>query len=127
MNPENLRMLDLAAEQSGRSSRNTERQTPDEQGSDSFGLTLRNLTAQQTRQLEMPSGRSGALITDVDPDGPSAGQLRQGDVILSVNRQRISNVTEASRALAAVESGRIAQILVWRRDEGQVFVTVRKD
>ena len=74
----------------------------------------------------MPSGQSGALITDVDPDGPSAGQLRQGDVILSVNRQRVSNATEAGRALAAVQAGRIAQILVWRRDEGQVFVTVRK-
>jgi serine protease Do len=120
--------LNLASEQNGRSSRNsTDRQSPDEQGSGSFGIALRNVTPQQSRQLEMPSGQSGALITDVDPDGPSAGQLRQGDVILSVNRQRISNATEASRALAAVQTGRIAQILVWRRDEGQVFVTVRKD
>ena len=119
--------LDLEAEQNGRANRNTQRQSPDDQGSDSFGLGLSNLTAQQARQLEMPSGRSGALITEVDPDGPSAGQLRQGDVILSVNRQRISSAAEAGRALAAVQSGRIAQILVWRRDEGQVFVTVKKN
>jgi serine protease Do len=119
--------LDLTAEQSGRSNRNSQRQSPDVQGSDSFGLALSNLSAQQSRQLEMPSGQSGALITDVDPDGPSAGQLRQGDVILSVNRQRISNATEAGRALADVPAGRIAQILIWRRDEGQVFVTVRKN
>ena len=75
----------------------------------------------------MPSGQSGALVTDVDPNGPSAGQLRPGDVILSVNRQRVSNATEAGRELQGVQSGRIAQILVWRRDEGQVFVTVKKD
>jgi serine protease Do len=118
--------LDLAAERGGRSNR-AEPQAPDEQGSESFGLSLQNLTPPRARQLDMPSGQTGALVVDVDPNGPSAGQLRVGDVILSVNRQRVSTASEAQRALAAIESGRIAQILVWRRDEGQVFVTVRKD
>ena len=119
--------LDLAAEQSGRANRNTDRQAPDEQGGDSFGLTLQNITPARARQLDMPSGQSGALISEVDANGPSVGQLRPGDVILSVNRQRVSNASEAGRELQRVQSGRIAQILVWRRDEGQVFVTIRKD
>jgi serine protease Do len=118
--------LDLAAEQAGRSARSNQ-QTPDEQGSESFGLSLSDLTPPRARQLEVPSGQSGALVTEVDPNGPSAGQLRPGDVVLSVNRQRVSSATEVQRALASIQSGRIAQILVWRRDEGQVFVTIRKN
>ena len=62
----------------------------------------------------------------MDPDGPSAGALRQGDVILSVNGQKISNASEAGRELQKVPQGRIARILVWRSDS-EVFVTVRKE
>ena len=117
--------LDLEAEQ-GRQTRGSQQAPPEVQGSDSFGVTLGNLTPQRSRQLELPSGRTGALITDVDPAGPSAGILRPGDVILSVNSQSVSSAAEAGRELQRVPSGRIARILVWRGD-GEVFVTVKKD
>ncbi len=118
--------LDLDAERTGRQSRGNERQAPDEQGQDSFGLTLTNVTPQVARRLQMPSGVTGAVITAVDPDGPSAGALRQGDVILAVNGQEIGSAAEAGRELQRVGAGRIARVLVWR-DEGEVFVTVRKE
>jgi serine protease Do len=117
--------LDLEAEQ-GRQTRGGPPATPEQQGTDSFGLTLGNLTPQQARQLQIPSGRSGALVTEVVPNGPAGGVLRQGDVILSINRQPVSNATEAGRLFQQIQSGRLAQILVWR-DGGEVFVTVRKD
>jgi serine protease Do len=117
--------LDLAAEQQGRAPRGGGPQTPDGQGSESFGLSLQDLSASRARQLELPSGRSGALVVEVDPDGPSAGELRPGDVILEVNRQRVTSASDAARELQRITSGRIAQILVWR-DGSQVFVTVRK-
>ena len=82
---------------------------PEEQGAGSFGLTLQNLTPQIARRLQMPSGQSGAVITDVDPNGPSAGALRPGDVILSVNGRPVANAAEAGRELQKVASGRIAQ------------------
>src|SRR6202521_413401 len=119
--------LDLAAEQNGRSSRAGGQTPPDDQGSESFGLTLGNLSPQRARQLDMPSGQTGALVTEVDANGPSAGALRQGDVILSVYRQGVSTAAEASRELQQVTSGRLAQILIWRQGQGQVFVTVRKE
>jgi len=124
--------LDLQAEQSGSSSssRNDNRQAPADQGSDSFGITLSNLNQQRSRQLELPSGQTGALITDVDPNGPAAGLLRPGDVILSVNRQKVSTAAEAGRELGRIATGRLAQILVWRQGpQGgqQVFVPVRKE
>jgi serine protease Do len=118
--------LDLEAERGARSSRDSDREPPESQGQDSFGLTLSNLTPQMARRLQIPSGRSGAVVTQVDPNGPSAGELQQGDVILSINGQPVSNATEAGRQLQQIQQGRIARILVWRGD-GEVFVTVQKE
>jgi serine protease Do len=120
--------LDLEAEQ-GRQARNNQRgggAPPQDTGADSFGLSLQNITPQRARQLQLPAGTSGAVITDVDPAGPSAGVLRPGDVILSVNGQNVANAAEAARELQQVAAGRYARILLWRGD-GEVFVTVRKE
>ncbi len=121
--------LDLEAEQQGSSrqtGRNPSNDQPQEESSGGFGLTLNNLTPSYARRLQMPSGQSGAVITDVDPNSSAAAQLRPGDVILSVNGRTVSNAAEAKRELDAVQSGRIARILLWRGD-GEVFVAVRKD
>ena len=120
--------LDLAAEQAGRTGRNNNNnnQPPEEQQGGGFGLTLGNLTPQMARRLQMPSGQSGAIITEVDPDGAAAGVLRAGDVILSVNRRPVASAADASRELRNIASGRIAQILIWRGD-GEVFVTLKKE
>ena len=122
--------LDLEAEQNQgrRAPENNDQQQPEEHGAGGFGLTLNDLTPPMARRLHVPSGQSGAVISDVDPDGPAAGRLRQGDVILSVNRKDVSSAADAARELGKVQSGRIAQILVWRSNpDGEVFVTVKKD
>jgi len=128
--------LDLEAEQNGarrRPQQDQQQNDQSQQGAGGFGLTLENVTAAMARRLRMPNGETGAVITDIDPDGPSAGALRQGDVILSVNRQRVSSASDAARELGKVQSGRIAQLLVWRTGaggaggDGEVFVTVKKD
>ena len=121
--------LDLEAEQNGgrRPQQSDQPQSPsDQQDAGGFGITLDNVTAQMARRLKLPSGQTGAVVTEVDADGAAAGALRSGDVILAVNRRPVSNAAEAARELQKVPSGRIAQILVWRGD-GETFVTVKKD
>ena len=124
-----VEQLDLEAEQQTvqtRRSNNQPTENTETQGS-GFGLTLSNLTPQVSRRLQVPSGRAGALVSDVDPDGPAAASgLRAGDVILSVNRKPVANAADAAKELQAVASGRLAQILLWRAD-AEVFVTVKKD
>ena len=79
------------------------------------------------RRLQMPSGQSGAVITDVDPDSGSAtAGVRPGDVILSVNRRPVASAADAGRELQKIPSGGLAQLLLWRDEPGQVFVPVKK-
>src|SRR5438876_11266544 len=119
--------LDLAAEQgaNGRNNRNDNEQPDDDTGS-GFGISLRDLTPSVARRLQMPNGRTGALISDVDPNGPAAGFLRAGDVILAVNGKTVAGAQDARSELQRVPAGRIARILLWRGD-GEIFVTVKKD
>jgi len=126
--------LDLDAEQQtlrgGRGNNNNNPTEPEEQGAAGFGLTLQNLTPQIMRRLQMPSGQSGALVSEVDPNSESARSLRMGDVILSVNGKSVASAADAGRELQKVASGRIARILIWRSngDRGdEVFVTVKKE
>src|SRR5882672_4646781 len=119
--------LDLEAEQNaGRRAPQTDQPAPEEQGAGSFGLTLEPVTPQIARRLRLPSGRTGAVVTDVDQDGPSAGALTQGDVILSVNGKPVSNAVEAARELQKIQAGRLAQLRVWRGDK-EIFVPVKKE
>ena len=119
--------LDLEAEQNaGRRAPQNDQPAPEEQGAGSFGLTLEPVTPQIARRLRLPSGRTGAVVTDVDQDGPSAGALGQGDVILSVNGTPVSNAVEAARELQKVQSGRLAQLRVWR-GEKEIFVPIKKE
>jgi serine protease Do len=121
--------LDLDAEQNLAQGRpNNGAPEPLEEHGEGFGLTLQDLTTAMARRLQMPTGQTGAVITDVDPDSGSAtAGVRPGDVILSVNRRPVTNATDAGRELQAIPSGGLAQLLLWRNELGQLFVPVTKD
>src|SRR5262249_61239873 len=120
--------LDLEAEQNGgrRSPSQSQQEPPEEHGASGFGLTLENVTPSLARRLQLPSGQSGAVIADIDPDGPAAGPLQANDVILSVNRKPVASAAEAARELQKVQPGHLAQLIVWRNGN-ETFVTVKKD
>lgn len=60
------------------------------------GITVGNLDDKARADLKLPAKMQGALITAVDPDcaGYQAG-LRQGDVVLEVNREPVKDADEA--------------------------------
>jgi len=97
-----------------------------------LGMSIAPLTPQQQRQLRVPAGRGGAVVTDVTPFGPAAqGLVQPGDVILTVQGADVSSPAEVTAALAAVPAGRIARIVVWRVEPGasagqEILVQIRK-
>ena len=75
-------------------------ETPVAPGS-ALGLSLQPLNAQIIRALNLPAGQKGVVITSVDPGSDAAEKgIRRGDVIVSVNRQA---VTQPQQVIAAVD------------------------
>jgi len=101
----------------------------DEDTSAGFGVSLRDITPTIARQLRLPSGMSGALITDVDPGSPAeGGGLTQYDVVLKVNGAAVASAAEASRILQKIPSGGRAMLLVWKtRQSQELFLTIKKE
>jgi len=99
---------------------------PDEEPSQGFGVTLSVLTPDTAKRLRAPDAQ-GVLVSDVEQGSPAfrAGLVR-GDIITRVNRQPVRTPQEASRALAQVQSGGTAFLLVVRGG-GEQFFTVRKE
>jgi serine protease Do len=129
-----VEQLDLDAENQPTQSRrnNNQREDNSETQGSGFGLTLSNLTPQVSRRLQLPSGRAGALVSDVDQDGPAFNSgVKAGDVILQVNHKPVSSAADAARELQGVASGRLAQILLWRADSSsgptEIFITMKKE
>jgi serine protease Do len=118
--------LDLQAEQASVRSeldpRGPDRPEPIETG---FGMEIEELTPDIARQLRVPAGRGGAVVTRIDQRGAAAQRLAAGDVILSVNSRDMSTLDEVAEALEAIPSGRTARLIVWRQGR-EVLVLVTK-
>jgi serine protease Do len=85
-----------------------------EQGKPRWGLGLGDLNDEARQQIQVPGDVKGAVIESVVP-GSSADNagLRPGDVIVSVNRKPVQNVSDVKQALSSVAKGQDALVLVW--------------
>ena len=118
--------LDLLAEQ-GQSARPEIDTEPTSTG---FGMTIEPVTPDIARELKLPSGRSGALVSDVSRGSPASNAgVAPGDIILEVNRSAVSSVSQVTRELESAPPGSTVFLVVWRvtRNGGQEnFLTLRK-
>ncbi len=121
----NITVAELSLEGEGEPGPDSD--SPTEDTTAGFGMSLGNLTAERARRLNVPAGTTGALVMELDRSGPAARSgLREGDVILEVNRKPIESAADASRELQAVPSGGTAMMLIWRQNQ-EIFLTVRKE
>ena len=87
-----------------------------------IGLQLESLTPQLAEQLGVRDSR-GAVVAGVDPDSPaSEAGVREGDVIVEVDRRAVASAEDASRALRAPRQG--GHLLRIKRGDGALFVVV---
>lgn len=97
-----------------------------EETSEGFGITLQNLAPNLAQQLGVPEGTAGPVVSDVASGSPAeTSDVRQGDVILRINRTEVETARQAVDVLDAIESGRTAFMLVQRGD-ARVFLQVEK-
>jgi serine protease Do len=119
--------LDLEAEQGARGARPDNDSAPT---STDFGMTLEPVSPEIAREAELPRGRGGALVSDVDRGSVAATSgVQPNDIILEVNRQAVNNLSQVTRALQNASPGTPVFLLVWRvgpRGGEQQFITMTK-
>ena len=91
---------------------------------DKLGLTVQPLTADNARDLGY-EGETGVVIGEVKDDSPAAtAELRPGDLITEINREKISSVAEFRAALDKAKDKDSILFLV-KSKAGSRFVIVR--
>jgi serine protease Do len=83
-----------------------------------LGLAARDLSSAERQRLGLEAGQ-GTAIVRVDGAAAREAGLQPGDVILRVNRTAVGTATELNRALAAIEPGDTAMLLVNRNGATQ--------
>lgn len=89
------------------------------------GVIVDDLDLRTQRQFGIPSGLSGALVTQVEPSSPSArAGLQPGDVILEINRHPVTNADHAVE-LSKEAGGERVLLRVWSRGGSRYLVVTR--
>src|SRR5437899_2425375 len=82
------------------------RPTPGEEngsGNALAGIHVGQLTPDLARQLDLPNGVHGVVVTAVDPDA-GAADVQKGDVIEEVNQQAINSVADYSKIIQSLDT-----------------------
>jgi serine protease Do len=86
------------------------------------GVAVTDISPQLRQQLDIPARVQGALITQVDPTSPAAQQgLREGDIILELDRKPVKNAEEAVQLSAEIKGPKV-MVRVWREGRSQYLV-----
>lgn len=89
-----------------------------------LGLSLQPLTPSISKELELPAGTEGMVITEVDPGGVSAeAGLARGDVILKINRKPVKSAEDVQTALN--DAGSKPVLLLVARKNQTSYLTIR--
>ncbi|GJD60579.1 Do family serine endopeptidase [Methylobacterium frigidaeris] len=75
---------------------------------------------------QVGAGQEGVAVVGVDPDGPAAAKgIQEGDIILDVGGQPVSNLSDVATRIRAAESdGRKAVLMRIKNDKGTRFVAI---
>ncbi len=90
-----------------------------------WGLTVEPLTSEGAARFNLTAG-DGVVVTAVAPgsEGARAG-IRQGDVILEVNREPVSGVEGFRQALSKITPGQMVPVYLRRGDGGREYVVLK--
>lgn len=89
-----------------------------------FGMSVKTLHPAIAEQYGIKDG-GAIMVTGVDEMSPASREnIRKGDIILEVNRKRVSSVEEMATLLKDIRRGEPV-ILLLKRNSGYVFVSLK--
>ena len=96
---------------------------PDQTGGGLASVHVAELNPDLARQLDLPNGVHGVVVTRVDPDS-GLGELQKGDVIEEINQQPIASVDDYNKITASLDPNQ-AQVLSVCRHRTRSFIVLR--
>lgn len=99
------------------------RRTPPHEAVDSLGMAVRTVPPYMLREMEL---RGGVEVIFVEAASAAwEGGIREGDVLLSVNREAVRGVADYRKAVARLPRGRATVALVYR-DGARLYVALKQ-
>jgi Do/DeqQ family serine protease len=93
-------------------------------GNQKYGLSLQPFTPGMAERSGLEANDEGLFVTRIDPSGSAAeAGIRQGDLILEVNRQPVRTVAEFSAAMQ--RSGAKPALVLVKRRGGVIYLTLK--
>ena len=90
-----------------------------------LGLTVEALSEEMARTYGL-RGRSGVVVTEVAPGSAAAAAgIKEGDVLLEVNRRRVGSLEEFKQAVAALKPGEAIPVQVERSGAGREYIVLK--
>lgn len=81
----------------------------------SLGMTVHPLTPEINKQLDIPDGTSGVVVTDVEESGVAAdSEIRSGDIIIEMNRKPIKSLRDFNQVTKRLKPGQTLLVLLLR-------------
>ena len=96
---------------------------PDQSEGGLRSIHVSDLTPEMARQLDLPNGVRGVVVTNVDPDSGVA-DLQKGDVIEELNQQPVSSVVEYNKVVGSLDLNQ-TQVLSVCRHRARSFIVLR--
>jgi serine protease Do len=89
-----------------------------------FGIDLQVLTPELAESFGFEKDTKGILVADVEMGSPADEVgIRQGDVIIEINRRKVVNMEEAQDAMDLSEKGKSTLFLI-KRGKSTLYLVV---
>ena len=90
-----------------------------------LGVTVESLSEEMAQAYGL-RGRAGVVVTGVASGGAAeAAGIREGDVLLEVNRRRVGSVEEFMSAVAALKPGEAVPVQIERVGAGRQYIVLK--
>jgi serine protease Do len=87
------------------------------------GVSVGDITPDVRDEMDIPARIKGAIVQSIDPGSPSGQQgLREGDVILELDRHPVHNAEEAVKLSEEIKGPKV-MVLIWRAG-GTRFIVI---
>lgn len=87
------------------------------------GVMVQGLTPDLKKNLDIPKRINGVVVTDIEEGSPAEGVLAANDIIVEINRNRITDMKAYEAVVSKIKSGNDILLLVYRNGSA-VYITL---